>query len=89
MFCDYCHFVHDAWWQYYHNENYAVWQENVDRLMAAMRKRIAAGQLQKQRAADAAEMPMLHVNDAWDDAGLYDLSYDTMMQWDDAGLYDF
>ena len=42
MFCDYCHFIDDAWWQYYHNENYVLWQENVDRLIAAMRKRIAA-----------------------------------------------
>ena len=91
MFCDYCTFVNDAWWQYYHNTNYAVWQENVDRLIAAMRKRIAA---QKQREADAAEekqcasMPVLHVNDVWDDGGHYDFAHDAMMQWDDAGHYD-
>ncbi len=55
MFCDYCHVVDDAWWQYYHNENYTVWQENVDRLMAAMHKRIAAGQLQKQKKTEKRE----------------------------------
>ncbi len=51
MFWDYCHFVDDAWWHYYHNENYAVWQQGADRLVAAMRKRMAAGQLPEQLKA--------------------------------------
>jgi hypothetical protein len=51
MFWDYCHFVDDAWWHYYHNENYGVWQQNVDRIYATMRKCMARGTLSPQLKA--------------------------------------
>jgi hypothetical protein len=107
MFWDYSPLEHDAWWHYYHNPNYAIWQRNVDKIFEKMRECAARGTLsprlvtymrvraaaQKQRDADAAEekqraeMPVLHVNDVWDDGGHYDFAPE-MMQWDDAGHYD-
>jgi len=70
MFWDYCPLIDDAWGHYYHNQNYAIWQQNADRIYALTRKCMAENKLknpqilaamrvreaaQKQRDADAAE----------------------------------
>ena len=70
MFWDYCPLIDDAWGHYYHNKNYAIWQQNADRIYALTRKCMTENKLknpqilaamrvreaaQKQRDADAAE----------------------------------
>jgi hypothetical protein len=73
MFSDYCPLVDDAWWHYYHNEHYALWQERTDRLIAALRTRAA----KRTRDADAATFHALQeqlafVDDVWD-ADMFEL----------------
>jgi hypothetical protein len=70
MFWDYCPLIDDAWGHYYHNQNYAIWQQNADRIYTLTRKCMTEKKLknpqilaamrvrkaaQKQRDADAAE----------------------------------
>lgn len=70
MFEEHCHILHDAWWYYFHPQNYDLWQERADQLYAAMRKRVAA-QKQRDEAAARPQLPTF-VRDVFDDEIVWD-----------------
>ena len=78
MFENYCHILHDAWWYYFHHQNYDLWQERADQLYAAIYKRVAAQKTRDEAAA--LQEQLTFVRDVWDD--------DFVLAWDDDLMLD-